>query len=42
MLLDSIAGDFHNKAMHGASALLCVPWQNLDGDIFDMLYKSGC
>ena len=38
----SIAGDFHNKATIGASALLCVQWQNLDGDSFDMLYKNDC
>ena len=42
MLHDSIAGDFHNKATIGASALLCVQWQNLDGESFDMLYKNDC
>ena len=42
VLRDSIAGDFHNKTPIGASALLCVQWQNLDGDSFDMLYKSDC
>ena len=42
MLHDSIAGDFHNKATIGASALLCVQWQNLDGDSFDMLCKNYC
>ena len=42
VLHDSIAGDFHNKATIGASTLLCVQWQNLDGDSFDMLYKNYC
>ena len=42
VLHDSIAGDFHNKATIGASALLCVQWQNLDGDSFDMVYKKDC
>ena len=25
-----------------ASALICVLWQNLDEDSFDMLYKNDC
>ena len=42
VLHDSIAGEFHNKATVGASALHWVQWQNLDGDSFDMLYKNDC
>ena len=34
-----ICGSFHNKATINASALLCVLWQNLEEDSFDMLYK---
>ena len=39
---DGICGSFHNKATINASALLCVLWQNLDEDSFDMLYKNDC
>ena len=35
-------GGLSQQSNNGESALLCVPWQNLDGDSFDMLYKSGC
>ena len=38
----AFAGDFTTKATIGASALLCVQWQNLDEDCFDMLYKMTC
>ena len=42
VLHDGICGSFHNKATINASALLCVLWQNLDEDSFDMLYKNDC
>ena len=31
---------FHNKGAINASARLCVLWQNLDEDSFDMLYRN--
>ena len=37
---DSIAGDFHNKATIGHTALCTMT--NLDGDSFNMLYKNYC
>ena len=37
-----IWGSFHKKATINASALLCVLWQNLDEDGFDMHYKHYC
>ena len=40
VLHDDICGSFHGKATINASALLCVLWQNLDEDSFDMLYKN--
>ena len=40
VLHDGICGSFYNKATINASALLCVLWQNLDEDSFDMLYKK--
>ena len=42
VLHDGICGSFHNKATINASALLCVLWQNLDEESFDMLYKNDC
>ena len=42
VLHDGICGSFHNKATINASALLCVLWQNLDEDSFDMFYKNDC
>ena len=39
---DGICGSFHNKATINAFTLLCVLWQNLDEDSFDMLYKNYC
>ena len=42
VLHDGICGSFHNKATINASVLLCVPWQTLDEDSFDMLYKNDC
>ena len=42
VLHDGICGSFHNKATINASAVLCVLWQNLDEDRFDMLYKNYC
>ena len=42
VLQDGICRSFHNKATINASALLCVLWQNLDEDSFDMLNKNYC
>ena len=36
-----ICGSFHNKATISASALLCVLWQNLNEDSFDMHYTTN-
>ena len=42
VLHDGICGTFTTKQQINASALLCVLWQNLDEDSFDMLYKNYC
>ena len=42
MLHGGICGSFHNKATTNASALLCVRWQNLGEDSYDMFYTNYC
>ena len=40
--IDGICGSFNNKATINVSAMLCVLWQNLEEDSYDMLYKNDC